>query len=146
MRRIADITDEPIVWASGNGGFWIHFTTTEHIHGLIDVTSLRVQWQGRHYGFGKIPDGESGVFSFASCRALFSGQQRMFSLRDCVFPDEQRRTDRLRFRRAVGPYATITTEQLVPGYKRMRVKSTFNPATHPAAIQPPPLVEWRYPR
>ncbi len=94
MRRIADVTNEPIVRAWTFAGNWHSFITADHRHGEIHAIELTVEWLDQF-------DCHS-----VECGRLWSGQQRMFSYKECVFPDETRRANRYRFRKAEGTWKT----------------------------------------
>jgi len=94
MRRIADVVNEPIVRAWTFAGNWHSFVTADHRHGEIHAIELTVEW---------LDDLDCRS---TKCGRLWSGQQRMFSYKECVFPDETRRANRYRFRKAEGEWKT----------------------------------------
>jgi len=57
-RRIERVTGLTVVHASGNGGYWLCFTTDDHRHGRINTTTK--DWYL-----------EDGCPGFMSCRELF---------------------------------------------------------------------------
>lgn len=69
-RRIARVTGLEIVWASGNGGYTMCFTTADHEHGLFDLKAWRA---GDPRPWTIVDSSGSDFTHFSSCEKLFPG-------------------------------------------------------------------------